>query len=264
MSYIISNLSADGRRLVSTLQIGLLVACLQFAGCVTESSGGIPGPAPSEARVQAQLGLARGYIERRDLSRAKVPLGKALGIDPDHVEARVLYAVLLQSESEFELAEVNYRAALKSEPRHPQALNNYGSFLYARERFAQAIEVLSKLVQDTTYRSRPQAFENLALAYLQAGRNRDAVAAFRRALALNFRQPRSNLELADIEYQNGNFDAAQSQLIAFKAYARHNARSMCLSLKVAQALGKHDEVASNALALKNLYPEQAEQCQAKT
>lgn len=240
-----------------------LVMLGSAAGCVTETTGGLPAPAEAEARVQAQLDLARGYIEQRNMMRARTSLNRALEIDPAHVETRVLYAVVLESENEYELAEDNYRAALRAEPANAQALNNYGRFLYGRQRYAEAIDVLSVLVQDTGYRARAQAFENLGLALIAAQRGEEAHAAFTRSLELNFRQPRSSLELAAIELARGNYDTAQSQLISFRTYARQTPRSLCLGIQINRALGNADEVASNTLALKNLYPEQAAQCLAK-
>ena len=241
----------------------LLFLVCGLSGCVTETTGGLPAPAEDPARIEAQLDLARGYIEQRNLTRAKTSLNKALEIDPGHVEARVLYAVVLQSENEFELAEENYRAALRVAPTNPQALNNYGRFLYARKRYAEAVDVLSILVQNTGYRARAQAFENLGLSLIAVDRSDEAHAAFTRALELSFRQPRSNLELADIELARGNHATARSQLISFRTYARSTARSLCLGIKINRALGNADEVASDTLALKNLFPDQAPQCLAK-
>lgn len=247
---------------ISPLKLcGLLcLAGLLAAGCVTETTGGLPPPAPTEERVQAQLDLARGYLEQRDLDRAKPALLRALEIDPNHVEAHVLTAVLFHAENEYELAEYHYKMALRLDPDNPQALNNYGTFLYSRGRFEDAIVPLSQLVKDTGYRARAQAFENLGLAHLRAGNRAEAEAAFVRALELNFRQARSTLELADMAYNRGDIRGAYTRLLEFKTMARQNARSLCLGLKVATAQGDADQVASNALALKNLFPDQADQC----
>ncbi len=237
---------------------------LALGGCVTETSGGLPAPAPKEDRVTAQLDLARGYIEQRDLTRAKEPLERALEIDPTSVEAHVLTAIVNHAENEYELAETHYRRALRLEPRNSQALNNYGSFLYDQGRYDEAVLQLSKLVRDTNYRARGQAFENLGLANLRAGNAEAAEANFKRALELNFRQPRATLELADMAYGRGEYQQAAARLLEYKTMARQNARSLCLGVKVHTALGDADQVASNALALKNLFPKQADQCQAKS
>ena len=96
--------------------VSCLVVLLVVGGCVTEQSGGMPEPAPNSERVQAQLDLARGYLEQREWDHAKQPLAKALEIDPRDVEALVLNAVLMNMQGEYELAEQYYRAALGVEP----------------------------------------------------------------------------------------------------------------------------------------------------
>ncbi len=248
-------------------QAGLAILAfvsLALTGCVTETTGGLPGPAPKDTRVQAQLDLARGYIAQGDLTRARTPLDRAVEIDPNNVEVHVLTAIVYYAEGEYEIAESHYKRALRLEPGNAQALNNYGTFLYSQERYDDAVVQLAKLVKDTSYRARPQAFENLGLANLQAGNVEEAEANFQRALDLNFRLPRATLELADIAYNRGEYRAAAARLLEYKTMAQQNARSLCLGVKVGTALGDADQVASNALALKNLFPDQADQCQANS
>ena len=244
--------------------IAALLLVTQLTGaCVTETTGGLPPPAPLEERVQAQLDLARGYLEQRDFNRAQPALLKALDIDPRHVEAHVLSAVLFHAQNEYELAEYHYQYALRIEPDNAQALNNYGTFLYSRERFDEAIVPLSRLVADTSYRARSQAFENLGLAQLRVDDVAAAEASFVRALELNFRQAGSTLELADIAFKRGDYQLAASRLLEYRTMARQTPRSLCLGVKVASELGDADQLASNELALKNMYPAAAEQCLTK-
>ena len=245
--------------LVKIAMLGLLSGLL--TGCITESSGGKTLPAPDAERVSAQLDLARAYLEQRDWTRAKAPLGRALDIDSQNVEANVLSAVLFTEENEPELAEKHYRTALGVAPDNAQALNNYASFLYAQARYKDALVPLKQLVADTSYRARRQAFESLALAQLQVGDRISAEAALRRALHLNPRLPRSNLELAEIEFTDGDLEAAQSHFVFFTRLARPNPRSLCLGVRLAKAQNNSDQEASLSLALKNLFPGAVEQCQ---
>ncbi|MDA1076761.1 MAG: tetratricopeptide repeat protein, partial [Proteobacteria bacterium] len=146
-----------------------VIVLITLSGCITETSGGLPPPRPDTDRVSAQLDLARGYLENKDFARARGPLTTALEIDPNSAEAHVLFAVLYEQENELEVAEYHYKRALAVDSSNSQALNNYGGFLYRLGRYDDAVKVLRKLVQDTEYHARPQAFENLGLAELQAG-----------------------------------------------------------------------------------------------
>lgn len=239
----------------------LVLATSLLLGCVTQSSGGMPGPAPDAERLSAQLDLARGYLEQRDWARAKPPLTRALAIDNANVGAHVLSAVMFHAENEPELAEKHYQLALKYDPSNSQALNNYASFLYAQARYTQALVPLEKLIDDTNYRARAQVFESLGLTYRQVGEIKKAEAAFKRALQLDVRLPRSNLELAEMSFDAGRLASAQMQFDFYNRLAKASAKSLCLGLKIAAASKDADELARYRMSLKNLYPDAATQCQ---
>lgn len=240
------------------LTILILAVSAILGGCVTESEGGLPDPASAPDRVQAQLDLARGYLEQGNTERARNSLNKALEIDPKAVEVNVLLAVLNAAESEYALAERHFKIALEIDPDNSQALNNYGSYLYGRERYDEAVVHLRRLVKDTDYRARSQAYENLGLAELKIGAVAEARESFSRALQLSFSQPRASLELAQIAYDEGNYDEAAEYFDGFRTQARQSSRSLCLGMKLAQHAGDTDRMASYALALNNLFPNSAE------
>ncbi len=233
---------------------------LTLSGCITEITGGMPGPAPKEDRLRAQLDLARGYMEKRDWSRAKVPLQKALEIDNLSVETHVLSAVLFQTENEPILAEKHFDRALKIAPDDPQALNNYGSFLYAQERYNDALVPLQKLADNTNYRARPQVYESLGLAFMQLEKMAEAESAFGRALELNFRLARANLELAGLLFERGDLKESNEHFFLYNRVGKPTARSTCLGLRLAIAAKDENQESRYRLSLNNLFQDQAEQC----
>lgn len=234
------------------------IAVLTLPGCITETTGGMPGPKGDDERVKAQLDLARGYIEEGDFSRARTPIDRALDIDSRAVEAHVLKALLLQSEGEVALADAQYQKALRFEPNNSQALNNYGAFLFRQNRFEDALPPLRKVVQDTDYPKRAQAYENLGLAELRVGDTAAAEVAFQRSLRLNLVQPRASLELAHIYFESGQHDLAQQYYDGFTQSARQTARSLWLGIQLSRVAQDNDVLASYALALRNLFPDSDE------
>jgi len=236
----------------------LLAFWLVLGGCVTESTGGLPDPAPKSERVQAHLDLARGYLGQGDTDRARTPLENALKIDPNSADALVLMAVLHQREGDTVLAEDSYKKALRHQPSHPQALNNYSTLLYSEGRYQEALKPLRRLVQDPEYPARAQAYENLGLTELKLNHREEAREAFERSLSLSFVQPRSSLELADLAFQDGEVAAAQGYFDDFRVQARQTPRSLCLGIELARAEGDSNQAASYAMALKNLYPNSLE------
>jgi len=252
--------AANMRSLLGGILMGLAILA---GGCVTETTGRHQ-QASDVDRVQAQLDLARGYLEESEYGRARRPLNRALEIDPQHVESYVLLAVLNEREGEIELAEQSYLSALRYDSGDAQALNNYGSFLYGQGRFEEAVVQLRKLVGNPDYRARAQAYENLGIAELQIGERERARVAFNRSLSLNYAQPRSSLELASLSFEDGDYAAAQEYYDGFRSHARQNSRSLCLGVKLGRVLGNANQVASFDLALKNLFPDsdEAKDCQA--
>ena len=236
----------------------LLGVWLLLGGCITETTGGMPDPAPKRERVQAHLDLARGYLAQGDTDRARAPLETALKIDPKSADALVLMAVVYQREGDTALAEDSYKTALRYHPSHPQALNNYGTFLYSQKRYEEAIKPLRTLVQNPEYPARAQAYENLGLTELKLDNRELAREAFKRSLSLSDDQPRSSLELAHLALQDGEVAAAQGYFDAFRVQARQTPRSLCLGMELARLEGDSDQVASYAMALKNLYPNSLE------
>ena len=244
--------------------LAALLALSLVSGCVTTSSGGLPEPASEASRVKARLDLARGYINAQEWASAKRALSRAIDIDNRSVEAHVLMAVVYEAEAEIGVAEEYYRKALRIERRNSQALNNYGTFLARQGRAAEAIEKLRLVVQDTDYRARPQAYENLGLAERDTANREGARAAFERALSLNPMLPVSTLELAVLAYEDGRLAEAVERYDDYRKIARQNARSLCLGMQIGSATGNSDQVASYGLALKNLFPDsrEARECRA--
>jgi type IV pilus assembly protein PilF len=240
---------------------GIVVGLYLLAGCVTTSTGGLPPPEDSETRLEAHLALARGYLSSGDFERARETLNRALEIDSRSVEAYVLRAAISENEQDQDLAEEYYDTALSFDRNNSQALNNYASFLYSQERYSEALPPLRRLVNDVEYHARAQAYENLGLAELKAGDRELAKNAFSRALRLDFSQARSALELADLAYVDGDYRAANEYYQGFRSRARQNARSLCLGMKLGQAIGDADQLASYTLALQNLFPNSPEATQ---
>lgn len=238
---------------MTRLKLLLLALLLTLSGCVTTTTG--PEPATTDERVTARLDLARGYMENGEFDRARPALSRALELNPRSPEANVLMGLLNESQNDFVLAERHYRVALDSDPSNSQALNNYGSFLFARERYEESVQVLRRLVENTDYRARSQAYENLGLAELKIGEVDRAEDAFKRAVRLNFAQTRSSLELAELSYGAGDYLASQDYYDGFRNQARQSPRSLCLGMKLAAKSGNTDQVASYALALNNLFPD---------
>ena len=112
------------------------------------------------------------------------------------------------------------------------ARNNFGGFLYAQGRPGEAGEQLTIATEDRFYELRPQAFENLAVAFLALDDRLAARNAFERAEALNPRLPRTLLELTLLHLEDQNFTAAKALYLRHRAIASESARSLSACAKI--------------------------------
>ncbi|MBS7663651.1 type IV pilus biogenesis/stability protein PilW [Pseudomonas lalucatii] len=232
----------------------LFIASL-LAGCV--STGDVDPMRTDKGRDEArdayvQLGL--GYLQSGASERAKVPLKKALQLDPADANAHAALALVFQIEMEPKLADEHYRKALAQRGDDARLLNNYGSFLFEQERYQEALERYQQAARDNLYPERSRVFENLGLTALKLDQREQAKAYFERSLRLNSRQPRALLELAQMYFDDRQYVPARRYYDSYSALAEQNARSLLLGARLAKIFQDRDTAASLGLQLRRLYP----------
>ncbi len=235
------------KSLIMSSLIMSVVACV-----VTETTG--LHPASDEERLQAHLELARGYLENRDVARARKPLGRAFDIDSSSWEVNDLYGLIFEMEGESKLADQHFKRALRSDPRNARVLNNYGAFLYGQGRYRDARKRLEKATEDPNYVGRSQVYENLGLVMMRLGEVEEAERAFQRSLMLNSAQGQATFELAEIYFDRGAFDIARQYYDAYRNVVRQGPRSLWLGIRLGRVYADEDAVASYSMQLRNLYP----------
>lgn len=233
----------------------LLVIASLLAGCV--STGHVNPMKTDKGRDEArdayiQLGI--GYLQEGASERAKVPLKKALELDPSNADAHAALALVFQIEMEPKLADEHFRKALSQRGDDARLLNNYGSFLFEQELYDEAFERYQQASQDDLYPERSRVFENLGLTSLKLQRREQAKTYFERSLRLNSRQPRALLEMAVLSYEDKQYVPARSYYASYKALSEQNARSLLLGTRLARVFEDRDDSASLGLQLKRLYP----------
>lgn len=228
----------------------MLAGVLSFlSGCVTETTGGFNVKKSDADALRDYIQLATGYLEQGDLANSKRHLANAASIDPNTSEIYAIWGLVYSREGETALAEDNFQKALRLDAGNSKARNNFAAFLFANGKYQEAYDQLQRVVDDTRYEARAQAFENLGLAALRLNHIADAENAFVRAVQLNPNQMRSQLELASLYIDNKNPTRAQA---AFRNYLTlmqlfrlpHTARSLWIGIQLEAALGNRDNVAN--------------------
>lgn len=240
------------------LKLGFIsvTTALLLSACVTvEDPTALSRNKDPEKAVEVYTKLGIKYLQKRDMENASRTLKRAYDIDPDSPVVNNALALFYTVENEPEQVVKHYEAALEEDPEFSAARNNYAAYLFEKERYSEAIKQLEIAVKDYRYTRRFQSFENLGLCHLELGQKEEAEKAFKRALQLNPRQPRSLLEMADLRYQQGDYQTAAAYLNQLdKLGVKPTARQLWMEIQISRMQGDKNKLASLALALKNLFP----------
>jgi thioredoxin-like negative regulator of GroEL/NAD-dependent dihydropyrimidine dehydrogenase PreA subunit len=161
--------------------------------------------------VEVKLGLAWGYLLRRDLENAEREARAALELAPNNpdlkqnlldiqhaasAEARFSLATELADAGRLDDAAVEFEAAVAGAPDSAAARFNLGGVLRRLGRNQEAIEQLS--AAERLSPEDPEIAIELGLAHMAVGANEAAVAAFERAIALNPESAESRAHLPEL------------------------------------------------------------------
>lgn len=251
-------------KLVAILLIAVLgvlnVACTKtttYAG-KSLSSPRTLSPAAKEKRKQdgletyVKLGL--GYLREGNRGGARLNLLKALETDPRSAAANNGMALLYQLEKDNKLAEEYYRKALKYDANYTAARNNYAVFLLREGKNEAAYKELAQAALDLEYPRRSRVYVSLGLAAMRLGKTEEAVAAWEKSLNLNPSMVPSYIELATVYFDKKDLPRAKRYLTQYEDLAGPRARALWLAVRLEDAFGNKDAVASKALALEKMFP----------
>jgi type IV pilus assembly protein PilF len=239
--------------------VALLLVSGLLGGCITTTEGGFTEEASAEEALQKRVSLARQYIGNGDWEDAKRNLQLAYEIDPKSSAVHEAFALVYQSTGEYELAEENFKSSIRLDSACSRCRNNYAAYLYSRGEFEEAESQLEKVIQDTLYSARPQAFLNLGLCRLRLRDPEGAKDAFQRVLGMDRTNQIALIELAHINYEEGNISAASQYYDTWKRVVRQQSpRGLLLGIRLAQVSGDRDAEASFVLALSSRFPDSRE------
>lgn len=243
-------------RLLITLS--LLMA---MTGCVLQESTA-RGPiekVDQQKVLEKHIELGFKYFGRNDINNARKHLAKALDIDPQSSQANTGFALVYDKEGETELADQYFRRGLKGDSGDTQSRFYYAVYLMDNERFSDARKHLLVVTGNVDYSNRILAFAGLGQVELKLGDMTAARQAFEKALRLNSSYPQPHLELANLEYLDGNYDLSSNYLDSYTRLSRRKtARSLWLGVRLAHRRKNRDLEASCGLALEKMYPDSKE------
>lgn len=222
-------------------------------------------PSADEGRVErkataadynVQLGL--GYLSSGNIQRAKKKLLTALEQAPQSADVNGAMGYYAEVTGDTELAKQYYKKAMRYARGQGSQLNNYGAFLCRQGNYQEAEKYFIAAVEDPDYLNAAGAYENAGLCAAAIPDLERAQYYFTRALKHDPRRPRSLLQLAEINYQQAEYQQALTYLMAYEKFMSLTARSALLGYNVASQSGQSEQARTYALLLSNEFPHSTE------
>ncbi|MFM2589826.1 type IV pilus biogenesis/stability protein PilW [Vibrio sp. TBV020] len=220
------------------MRLPLLAITLLASGCMTVEAPSNNAPtANARERSEARIELGIGYLNQGNMLKARENLEKALEHDPKYYRAQLSLAHYFEKVGEDESAEKLYKSALSQHPKNGNVLNNYGTFLCKHERYEQADKFFNKAINQPYYYLISASYENAALCALKSGNTEQAQQYFHRSLDHDPYRPRSLLNLAKLEIDNGDYTDARIRLMQFHQRYGTQKPSLQLLIELEQRAG---------------------------
>ena len=176
-------------------------------------------------------GLGQAYFRMKEYSEAKKHLMKSIKLDPSLWKAHTFLGIIYDHERKHDLAAQEYAAAISLRPADGLLYNNLGTSYMLAGRYREAVNAFQKALE-TRYQPKERIYNNLGLALVKLERYDDALEAFRKAggeaRALN-NLGCAYLRQGQIEKAIGCFESAIDASPTFYTTASDNARKARLA-----------------------------------
>ena len=156
--------------------------------------------------VRARLNRCSAALLRDDLPLALDDANFLVTAHPDHELARLRRSEVLMNHSDWTEAELELRTLLKKNPQHAMALVHLGTCLIAMSKSEQAERPLNKAIQIDPKLS--EAWYQRGLLYLDFGKADEALSDFEGAAKADSRHIDASLRIAAILHEGGDSEKA--------------------------------------------------------
>ncbi|MBF0256516.1 MAG: type IV pilus biogenesis/stability protein PilW [Gammaproteobacteria bacterium] len=209
----------------------------------------------SDGRADIYTNLAVSYMRENRLDIALQEGKKAIAADSNSANANNVMGLIYQRLGQNALAENHFKRAIAIDPHNFYALNAYGSFLCQLHRFEQALVQFDQAVKNPLNRSREVALTNAGICAYGAGNKEKADDYLRTALSNNSRHAPALAQMAELNYDRGDYQAARDYLLRYEQVAQHNPKTLWTGIQTAHRLGDKKARSKYAELLRKQYPD---------
>lgn len=246
-----------------------ILACLCVGAC---SSGGAPPTTtqkaveeptdsrtptkPRDARTRAKVHTELGslYLQNGNLAVAIEELTIAIDIDPDYAKAYGVRGLADFYLREMQFADQDFQRALRLDANDPEINNNYGWFLCQIGREKEAIPFIQRAIRNPLYETPERAYLNAGACYAKLGQLDLAEDFVQHSLRIVPNNPPALLQLANINYRNGELELARQQLADLVRRTEPSAEALWLGVRVERRLGDRVAEGRYASQLRRKFP----------
>lgn len=236
-------------------RVALAVVGMVLVGCAAESEPEKVDMAKA-SDFNAQLGVA--YMQQGNNEWALNKLEKSIAQNPDNGRAHHYIAELYRRVDDYAKAEEHFQRAMELLPNDMPLRENYGVFLCTRGDSAQGLRYLYESLESPFNTAPAGTHENLGQCALESNDLVTAEKQLRTALQLDPKRPRTLLSMAQIAYRNQQYLRARSFFQRYLEVAPQVPESLLTGIRIEEALGNLDTVASYSLLLSRKYPDSDE------
>jgi len=228
----------------------ILLLLAGLAGCGAPAS-----KVDSNASAKVHTELAGMYYELGKHAVALEELGMALQADSDFAPAYSVRGLVHMSLREDKEAEEDFQKSLRLDATDSDTHNNYGWFLCQRGREKESIPHFMAALKNPLYRTPERAYLNAGVCSRKAGNNADAMEFMQSALQIQPGLAQAWLELAELNFENGDYRSAKRYFGGFSERSSSMAsEQLWLGVRISRKTGDRNAESSYAMQLRKLFP----------
>ena len=236
------------RSLVATLVVVVLVAAWPVPACAQSAK------AQREQAAEINTELALAYMREGDLASARDKIEKALQQNGRKAKTQMAAGFIYDRLQDQRKANSHFEQAVRLGKDDPDVLNNAAVYFCRTGEYKRGEQFLLKAAASPLYKTPAAAYVNAGRCARSDGRASDAEKHFRKALALDPKQPDALLQMAELAQSGGNGLQARAFLERYTAVAPASASSLWLGRSIELTLGDAEQAQRYASRIKNEFP----------
>ena len=204
------------------------------------------------AAVNTELALA--YMRDGNLAAARDKIEKALQQNARTAKTQMAAGFIYDALKDQRKARSHYDQAVRLGKDDPDVLNNAAVYFCRTGDYRRGEQYLLQAATSPLYKTPAAAYTNAGRCARADGRGKDAEQHFRKALAINPKQPDALLQMAEVSHASGNGLQARAFLERYASVAPVTPATLWLGRRIELGLGDTAQAQRYAQRIKAEFP----------